>query len=94
MTNYKALLYVGPTDSDAYNHNLFAVVGAIMLPDLVYLPNPATTKDAETLEDIKEATEKLTSVRTNGKGVVEWIEVKSYAAFKREWLNIVGRSFN
>ena len=93
MKNYKALLYTGPTDTEAYKHHLFAVVGAIMLPDLVYLPNPTTMQNPHTIEEVKRETEKLTAARTNGNGVVEWVEVKSYAAFKREWLNIVGREF-
>lgn len=93
MKTYKALLYTGRTDTEAYKHHLFAVVGAIMLPDLVYLPNPTSTQKPHTLEEVREATERLTSVRTNGNGVVEWVEVDSYAAFKREWLNIVGREF-
>lgn len=94
MKTYKALLYTGTTETKAYKHNLYAVVGAIMLPNLVYLPNPKTCKNIHTLDDIKKETERLTAVRTNGKGVVEWIEVKSFVAFKREWFNIVGRSFN
>lgn len=93
MKTYKALLYTGRTDTEAYKHHLFAVVGAIMLPDLNYLPNPTTMQEPHTLDEVKEATEMLTSVRTNGNGVVEWVEVDSYEAFKREWLNIVGREF-
>lgn len=89
-TTHKALLYVGPTDTDSYKHNLFSTIGAIMLPDLVYLPNPGAN---HTLEDVKEATEKLVAVRTDGDGTVDWIEVTSFEAFKREWLNIVGRPF-
>lgn len=88
---YKALIYTGSTETEAYKHSLFAVNGALMLDRLVYLPNPGET---HTLADVIEAAEKLVKVETNGNGSIEWTEVKSFEAFKRAWLDIVGRKFN
>lgn len=87
---YKALIYTGNTETEAYKNHLFSVNGALMLNRLVYLPNPG---DAHTLNDVIEAAEKLVKVETNGAGSIEWIEAKSFEAFKREWLDIVGRPF-
>lgn len=87
---YKALIYTGSTETEAYKHNLFAVNGVLMLSRLVYLPNPGK---AHTLDDVIEAAEKLVKVETNGEGSIEWTKVKSYEAFKRGWLDIVGRPF-
>ena len=88
---YKALIYTGSTETEAYKHNLFAVNGVLMLNRKIYLPNPG---EAHTLADVIEAAEKLVKVETNGTGYIEWMEAKSYEAFKRGWLDIVGRPFN
>lgn len=88
---YKALIYTGSTETEAYKHNLFAVNGVLMLNRKIYLPNPG---EAHTLTDVIEAAEKLVKVETNSAGSIEWTEAKSYEAFKRGWLDIVGRPFN
>lgn len=88
---YKALIYTGSTETEAYKHNLFEVNGVLMLNRKIYLPTPG---EAHTLADIIEAAEKLVKVETNGAGSIEWTEVKSFEAFKRAWLDIVGRKFN
>lgn len=88
---YKALIYTGSTETEAYKHNLFSVNGALMLNRLVYLPNPG---EEHTLDDVIAVAEKLVKVETNGNGSIEWIEAKNFEAFKRGWLDIVGRPFN
>lgn len=87
---YKALIYTGSTETEAYKHSLFSVNGALVLNRLVYLPNPG---EEHTLDDVIEAAEKLVKVETNGKGSIEWTRATSFEAFKHEWLDIVGRPF-
>ena len=89
---YKALIYTGSTETEAYKHNLFEVNGVLMLNNRkIYLPKPG---EVHTLADIIDAAEKLVKVETNGEGSIEWIEVKSFEAFKRGWIDIAGREFN
>lgn len=91
MKEIKVLLYNGSKTTEAYKRHLFMVSGVFMFNNKkIYVPQQTENR---TITDLKEmVTEYITKNSNNAS--INFVEVTSFEAFKRVWLEITGKKFN